>query len=174
MPQQDLFATLSDLVRQGGSQRSIIASVRGRGFRASNDSLRGLINALRGNRLTVNQFEATRIITTRFNFRVPRAINFVVKLKAQYEVNRNEAGRATRPLLQGSVSETLRFKIPVDADAQTIIAAQSGARIEEQILAQVRQAGLAQAGNYISPKITSSPPEVISARFTDFITVGNA
>ena len=170
MPARDFYRALSNLVGQGGSQRSIIAAIRSRGFKIANDRIRGLINQLRGRNVTERQRGALARITVRTEGKVslPTAIVYRIRITARYAVERDEFGRSAKTLLSGTVTETQTFKLPLLQDNSQRLENQAAARIEEEVLSRVRSAGLAQAGNYITPSITNQTIEVLSAELVDF------
>ena len=170
MPARDFYRALADLVGQGGSQRSIITEIRARGFKIANDRIRGLINQLKGRRLTQPQQRglARLVVRTEGRVSLPTAIVYRIRITARYEVNRDEFGRPTKTLLSGTVSEVQTFKLPLTQDNTQRLDNQAAARIEEEVTARVRSAGIAQAGNYIMPSITNQTIEVLSSELVDF------
>ena len=171
MPTGNFFQTLARLVREGGSQGSIIARFRGAGFGGRAQRLRALINRLRGRSLTPSQQSELTKFSLGLNVSlspIPTAIEISARIRASYRVVRDQFNRRGEVLLSGNVEEVQTFVIPLQANEQQV-ENQALARLEEEISRRVAAAGLAQAGNYITPDITSQPVEIISTRFTDFV-----
>ena len=81
---------------------------------------------------------------------------------------RSEFGRGTQTLLSGTVTGRDTLTVPIGEDTERRINTQAGALLEDEVQQQVRDVGLAQAGDYLEPQITGIAIEIVGRRFVNF------